>query len=123
MDHMTTPIPLEFRGGFKDYWLASDVLESTSHAFDGFLFDTNGKKREYNEYRVDCITDFVIEYLELRSKEKPLFLFLLYLEPHHQNDHNAIEDPKGLKEIFSKYNIPGDLADLNGDWKEFFPDF
>jgi arylsulfatase A-like enzyme len=38
------PVPEEFRGGY-DYWLASDVLEYTSHAYDGHMFDGQGKPR------------------------------------------------------------------------------
>ena len=30
--NMTTPIPEQYRGGYKDYWLASDLLEFTSNA-------------------------------------------------------------------------------------------
>jgi uncharacterized sulfatase len=36
----TKPVPPERRGGYKDYWLASDTLEFTSHSYDGYMFDT-----------------------------------------------------------------------------------
>ncbi|MHA2269053.1 MAG: sulfatase-like hydrolase/transferase [Promethearchaeota archaeon] len=123
MDFRRKAIPSEFRGGYKDYWLASDALEHTSHAYDGHLFDSNGVKREFQGYRVDCQTDFILEYLESRSNQRPLFLFISYLEPHHQNDHNAIEGPIGSKEKFKDFKIPGDLQNTEGDWSEFFPDY
>ena len=123
MNYRTDPIPPVLRGGYTDYWLASDVLEYTSHAYDGHLFDGNGKKREFRGYRVDCLTDFVLEYLESRKNQKPLFLFVSYLEPHHQNDHNAIEGPKGSREKFGHFKIPGDLQNTKGDWGEFFSDY
>jgi uncharacterized sulfatase len=123
IDFRTQPISPDYRGGYKDYWLASDVLEHTSHAYDGHLFDGDGVKREFKGYRVDCQTDFILEYLESRHNRKPLFLFISYLEPHHQNDHNAIEGPIGSKEKFKNYKIPGDLQDTEGDWDKFFPDY
>ncbi|MFW9973418.1 MAG: sulfatase-like hydrolase/transferase, partial [Candidatus Odinarchaeota archaeon] len=48
MNYSTKPVPPELRGGYKDYWLASDVLEFTSHAYEGHLFDGNMKKVEFN---------------------------------------------------------------------------
>ena len=36
------PVPPERRGGYKDFWLASDVLEFTSHSYDGHMFDGDG---------------------------------------------------------------------------------
>jgi arylsulfatase A-like enzyme len=122
-DYRMNPIPLELRGGYKDYWLASDVLEHTSHAYDGYFFDGEGKKRSFIGYRVDRQTDFILEYLESRKNQKPLFLFISFLEPHHQNDHNAIEGPIGSKEKFKNYKIPGDLQNTEGDWDDFFPEY
>ncbi len=123
IDFRTQPIPPDYRGGYKDYWLASDVLEHTSHAYDGHLFDGDGVKKEFKGYRVDCQTDFILEYLESHDTRKPLFLFISYLEPHHQNDHNAIEGPIGSKDKFKNYEIPGDLQNVDGDWDMFFPDY
>ena len=52
-------------GGYQDFWLASDVLEFTSHSYDGHMFNADGSKREFPEgrYRVDAQTDWVLEYL------------------------------------------------------------
>ncbi|MHA1915779.1 MAG: sulfatase-like hydrolase/transferase, partial [Promethearchaeota archaeon] len=104
-------------------WLASDALEHTSHAYDGHMFDGNGVKKEFNGYRVDRQTDFILEYLHSRVNQNPLFLFISYLEPHHQNDHNAIEGPIGSKEKFKDFKVPGDLQNTEGDWGEFFADY
>ncbi|MFX1326235.1 MAG: sulfatase-like hydrolase/transferase [Promethearchaeota archaeon] len=122
-DYRRKAIPFELRGGYRDYWLASDVLEGTSHAYDGYLFDSNDEKVEFKGYRVDCQTDFVLDYLESRTNSNPLFLFISYLEPHQQNDHNAIEGPIGSKEKFKEFKVPGDLINIKGDWEEFFPDY
>lgn len=125
------PVPPERRGGYKDYWLASDVLEFTSHGYDGHMFDADGKKREFPEgrYRVDAQTDWVIEYLRTRKTDadsgtdKPFFLFVSYIEPHHQNDHDHFEGPHGSKETFRDFKTPGDLQGTKGDWKTELPDY
>jgi uncharacterized sulfatase len=123
-DLRTKPVPRERRGGY-DYWLASDVLEFTSHSYDGHMFDADGNRREFPEgrYRVDSQTDWVIEYLKTRSSEKPFFLFVSYIEPHHQNDHGHYEGPNGSKEKFKDFVAPGDLAETEGDWREEYPDY
>jgi len=117
------PVPPERRGGYKDYWLASDVLEYTSHSYEGHLFDADMKKVEFKGYRVDCLTDFALEYLRTRDRKRPFFLFLSYLEPHHQNDHNRYEGPVGSKERFKNFKVPGDLEGAEGDWRENYPDY
>jgi arylsulfatase A-like enzyme len=123
IDYTTTAIPLERRGGYKDYWLASDLLEFTSHPYEGHLFDQNMEKIDFEGYRVDCVTDFALDFLEKYDQQKPFFVFLSYLEPHHQNDIEKIVGPKGSKEKFSNYEIPGDLVNTQGDWNEFLPDY
>jgi uncharacterized sulfatase len=123
-DFRTKPVPPERRGGY-DYWLASDVLEFTSHSYDGHMFAGDGSKREFPEgrYRADAITDWAIEYLQTRDGQKPFFLFLSYIEPHHQNDHNHYEGPHGSKERFKDFITPADLLDAEGDWREELPDY
>ncbi len=124
-NYRTRAVPPERRGGWKDYWLASDVLEFTSHSYDGHMFDADMKRVDFPEgrYRVDCVTDFALEYLRTRDGNKPFFLFISYIEPHHQNDHNRYEGPHGAKERFKDYEVPGDLVGTEGDWRENFPDY
>lgn len=123
-DFTVTPVPPERRGGY-DFWIASDVLEFTSHSYDGHMFDSSGNRREFPEgrYRADAQTDWVIEHLQSRSGEKPFFLFVSYIEPHHQNDHCHYEGPKGSKEKYSDFVVPGDLEGTGGNWKEEYPDY
>ncbi|OPZ85321.1 MAG: Arylsulfatase [bacterium ADurb.Bin429] len=118
-------VPPELRGGYTDFWLASDVLEFTSHSYDGHMFDADGNRREFPEgrYRVDALTDWTLEYLRTRDGQRPFFLFLSYIEPHHQNDHNRYEGPHGSKERFADYDVPGDLVGTGGDWRENYPDY
>lgn len=79
----TRAIPEERRGGYRDYWMASDVLEATSHGYDGYVFDKNGKKQEFIGYRADAINNYAIHYLQEYKQEKPFFLFVSQIEPHH----------------------------------------
>jgi uncharacterized sulfatase len=89
------------------------------------MFDGNGNKREFpaGRYRVDAQTDWAIEYLENRGSDRPFFLFLSYLEPHHQNDRGHFEGPHGSKEKFKDFVVPGDLVGTKGDWRKEYPDY
>ncbi len=124
-DFRIRPVPPERRGGY-DHWLASDVLEFTSHSYDGYMFDAQGNRRDFPEgrYRVDALTDWAIEYLQTRrGGAKPFFLFLSYIEPHHQNDHYHYEGPEGAKSRFKDFVPPKDLVKSQGDWREEYPDY
>ena len=118
----TTAVPKEKRGGYS-YWRAADVLEFTSHGYDGYIFDENNKKIDFKGYRADCINDFALEFLETRDESKPFFLFVSQLEPHHQNDRNCYEGYKETVEDYKDHPIPDDLSFLSGDYKECYPDY
>ncbi|MFW5996721.1 MAG: sulfatase-like hydrolase/transferase [Lentisphaeria bacterium] len=124
-DFRTHPVPLERRGGYKDFWLASDALEFTSHSYDGHMFDQDGNRREFpaGRYRADVLGDWTLEYLDSRTREQPFFLFLSFIEPHHQNDNNRYEGPTGSAEQWKDYEVPGDLLETDGDWRENYPDY
>lgn len=119
----TRAIPEERRGGYRDYWMASDVLEATSHGYDGYVFDKNGKKQEFIGYRADAINNYAIHYLQEYKQEKPFFLFVSQIEPHHQNDHNRFEGPDGSKEKFKNFVPPQDMVKGIGDWEASYPDY
>ena len=119
-----TAVPKELQGGYK-YWRASDVLEFTSHGYDGYVFDENGNKIDFIGYRADAINDFAIEYINNRSEEneKPFFMFVSQLEPHHQNDHKAFEGFRETVDNYKDYPLPEDLTFLKGDYKKAYPDY
>lgn len=123
IDYTVTAIPPERRGGYKGFWRAADVLEFTSHGYDGFVFDENMNKCEFKGYRVDCITDYALEYLEQYQGDKPFFMTISHIEPHHQNDRNCYEGPNGSKVRFKNYQLPHDLAVLKGNADEMYPDY
>jgi len=126
-NYRTRPVPPERRGGYVDYWLASDTLEFTSHSYDGYMFDASGNRVDFppGRYRADVLTDWTLDYLRSRDGQRPFFLFLSYIEPHHQNDHNRYEGPQGSKERFRDYIVPGDLVGTEdvGDWPQNYPDY
>lgn len=122
IDHRTEPIPPEYRGGYS-YWMAADVLEFTSHGYNGYVYDGDMRRREFIGYRADCINNFAIDYLHSRDRSKPFFLFISQIEPHHQNDHGIFEGPDGSKARFADFDVPGDLVGTGGDWRENYPDY
>ncbi len=118
----STPIPKERQGGYQ-YWRAADVLEFTSHGYDGYVFDGDGNKLEFKGYRADCINDYALEFIEKRDKSKPFFMFVSQLEPHHQNDHHHIEGYKETISDYKDYPIPDDLSFLKGNYETEYPDY
>jgi len=124
-DFRTQPVPPERRGGYRDFWLAADIIEFTSHGYDGHVFDGAMRAVPFpgGRYRVDCLTDFAIDYLQSRDAGRPFFLFLSISEPHHQNDHNCFEGPIGSEDRFRGFVVPGDLVGADGDWRESYPDY
>lgn len=118
-----TAVPKEKRGGYKDYWMAADVLEFTSHGYDGYVFDKDNNKVEFKGYRADCINDFALDYLDKKTSDKPFFMFISQLEPHHQNDRHRYEGPAETVPKFKDYPLPDDLTFLDGDYKEMYPDY
>ena len=123
--YRTEAVPVERRGGYE-YWMVADALEATSHGYNGYVFDGNMNRHDFVGHRVDCINAFAIDYLHQyaqRETDKPFFLFISQLDPHHQNDHNRYEGPDGSKKRFAGYDVPADLEGTQGDWRENYPDY
>lgn len=123
IDHTVTAIPPELRGGYTGFWRTADVLEFTSHGYDGFVFDENGKRIDFKGYRPDCITGLALDFFDQRDESKPFFMTISHIEPHHQNDRGHYEGPVGSRERFRNFTLPGDLAALGGDAEEEYPDY
>lgn len=116
-------VPKERRGGYKDYWMAADVLEFTSHGYNGYVFDKDNQKREFIGYRADCINNYAIDFIRNQNSDNPFFLFVSQIEPHHQNDHDCYEGPDGSKERFKNFERPEDLPEGKGNWQKEYPDY
>ena len=102
----------EQRGGYE-YWLASNVLEFTSDAYDLVMYDGDQRARKLPGYRVDAQTDAAIRYVD-EHQANPFFLFLSFLEPHHQNHRDDYPAPVGYAERYRSRWVPPDLAALGG---------
>ncbi len=123
IDHTVTAIPRELRGGYTGYWRTADVLEFTSHGYDGFVFDENDNKIEFKGYRADCINDMALGFFDTYDRKKPFFMTISQIEPHHQNDHRHYEGPEGSRERFKNFVLPHDLEVLGGNAAEEYPDY
>jgi arylsulfatase A-like enzyme len=106
------PIPEHEQGGYK-YWLGSNLLEFTSEPYNTVMYDTKGNPVKLPGYRVDALTDEVIRYIEAQQDE-PFYLFVSFLEPHHQNHIDDYVAPDGYRERYTGRWIPPDLAALGG---------
>ncbi|WOC16831.1 sulfatase-like hydrolase/transferase [Pseudochrobactrum sp. MP213Fo] len=108
------PVPEEERGGYQS-WLASNILEFTSYAYDAKLYNENNELVKLPGYRVDALTDAAIRYIA-EEREEPFFLYVSYLEPHHQNQTDDYPAPVGYAEAIEKnLQFPEDLKELGGN--------
>ena len=116
-------VPPEFRGGFLDLWEGANAIENTSHPYYGSMWDGGGNEIKYQDrYRVDFLTDRAESFLR-QKHDKPFFLFVSQLEPHHQNDLGRVVGPKGSAERFANSHVPHDLRSLPGNWQQQLPDY
>ena len=106
------PVTPEQRGGYQ-HWLASNLLEFTSDAYDLVMYDNDQQARKLPGYRVDAQTDAAIRYID-DHQDKAFFLFLSFLEPHHQNHRDDYPAPAGYAARYRGRWAPPDLAALGG---------
>jgi arylsulfatase A-like enzyme len=106
------PVPEAFRGGYR-HWLAANALEHTSDAYQTMLYNEHGEAVQLPGYRVDALTDAAIRHVTRpEASASPWFLFLSFLEPHHQNHRDDYPAPTGYAERYAARWIPPDLAAL-----------
>jgi arylsulfatase A-like enzyme len=116
------PVAAANRGGFLDLWQAANTLEHTSHAYEGDLYDNDGKPLHFqNEYRTDFMTGLAQKFL--RAAKSPFLLTLSYLEVHHQNDKDTFDPPKEYAARYANPFIPEDLRSLPGSWPSQLADY
>ncbi|MCB1121558.1 MAG: sulfatase-like hydrolase/transferase [Verrucomicrobiae bacterium] len=107
-------VPENERGGYE-YWLGANILEFVSDAYDCVFFDNDNQRVKLPGYRVDAQTDAAIRYIdEQKDGDKPFFLFISYLEPHHQNHVDDYPPPEGYREEYTSKWTPPDLQQLGG---------
>jgi arylsulfatase A-like enzyme len=106
------PVPADQRFGY-DHWLASNILEFTSDAYDTVMYNQDDEPVKLPGYRVDALTDAAVRYVDAHQHE-PFFLFLSYIEPHFQNHVDDYPPPDGYRERYTGAWVPPDLAALGG---------
>ena len=111
-DEAHGPVSPEQRGGY-DYWLASNLLEFTSDAYNLMMYDNDGEAQKLPGYRVDAQTDAMIRYIN-EHQDSPFFMFSSFIEPHHQNHRDDYPPPVGYLERYRGRWMPPDLAALGG---------
>ncbi|UFU06132.1 sulfatase-like hydrolase/transferase [Ruania halotolerans] len=109
------PVEQGERGGYQD-WLAANVLEHTSDAYNTVVYDDEGDPVRLPGYRADALTDAAIRYAADHSDE-PFLLFLSLLEPHQQNETDSYDAPEGYAEQYIGSPLPPDLAALGNGSK------
>lgn len=106
------PVVEAERGGYE-YWLGANLLEFTSDAYDTVVFDDANRAVQLPGYRVDALADAGIRFIN-HNKDQPFYLFLSFIEPHHQNHRDDYPAPDGYAERYSGRWTPPDLAALGG---------
>lgn len=106
------PVPPSKQGGYR-YWLGSDLLEYASDTYHAVLYTKEQKPVKLPGYRVDALTDAAIRFIDA-EQHRPFFLFVSYLEPHHQNHLDDYPPPDGYREPYTARWIPPDLAHFTG---------
>ncbi len=114
-------VPEEGRGGYR-HWLAANLLEFVSDAYDCNLWDGDGCRHKLPGHRVDALTDAAIRFLA-EPRERPYFLFLSHLEPHHQNHRDDHPAPTGYAERYTGGWTPPDLLSLGGTSPRHWPGY
>lgn len=106
------PVPESQRGGFQ-YWLGANILEFVSGPYNTVVFDNDSQPVKLPGYRVDAIADASIRFIQA-NEAHPFFLFVSFLEPHHQNSLDDFPPPDGYRERYTGRWMPPDLAALGG---------
>jgi arylsulfatase A-like enzyme len=110
------PVPTHQQGDYQ-YWLGANLAEFVSEPYNTVLYDKDGEAVKIPGYRVDATTDAAIRYIDAHQSE-PFFLFLSFLEPHHQNHIDDFVPPDGYRQPYQNRWVPPDLAALSGSTQQ-----
>ncbi|HWB82809.1 MAG TPA: sulfatase-like hydrolase/transferase [Bryobacteraceae bacterium] len=123
-DAQKGPVPPQYRGGFADFWEASNELEHTSHAYEGEIFASDGTPIRYSgTYRSEFLTGRAVRFLKEHRGTKPFLLVVSYLNVHHQNDSDTYVPPKEYANRYKNFFVPQDLRSLPGSWPSQLSDY
>jgi arylsulfatase A-like enzyme len=116
-------VKAEHRGGFLDLWEGANAIESTTHPYEGTIWDRDNNPITFkDEYRVDFLTDRAERFLR-QKHDRPFLLFISQLEPHQQNDLGQPIAPKGAAQRFINSTVAEDLRAFPGTWQAQLPDY
>jgi len=118
------PVPEGERGGYTS-WLAANRLEWTSRPYDTRLYNEADEELFLPGYRTDALVDATIQWIDghvRTSPEKPFFVFLSLLEPHHQNNVDRYVAPDGYERYGTGW-VPADLQALAGSSATHLPGY
>lgn len=116
-------VPEEYRRGY-DYWLGANTVELHTDAYYSTLYDGDGNEVFLPGYRADAYADAAIRYIaDNRDKEEPFFMFLSFIEPHHQNTRDDYPAPTGYEEKYIDAWTPPDLKALTGSAPRHLPGY
>ena len=119
--HDMQAVTMKYQGGY-DHWLASNVLEFSSDAYDTVMYNKECEPVKLPGYRVDALTDEAIRYVN-GHQDKPFFMFLSFIEPHHQNHRDDYPAPDGYAERYTGEWTPPDLKALTGSAPQHTPGY
>ena len=85
------------------------TVEYSTEAYSTVLYDNDNRRVQLPGYRADACTDAAIRYVAEQHAlqravsasggvAKPFFLFLSFIEPHHQNRTDDYPAPTGYQE-------------------------
>lgn len=120
LQYRDVPIPSGKICGY-DFTLAADLPEFSSDGKRGVLWEADGTPHPFENGRVKAYTDHALEYIS-RPHDKPYFLMISYLEPHHQNTTGKFECEERVSEMFKTAPLPVDLK-LKGNAPENYADY
>lgn len=116
------PVPEKDRMEY-DTFLGANILEFESDSYKGNLYDNDGKPFPLVGYRSDALVDAAINYIK-QPKDNPFFLFLSFIEPHHQNSRDDYPAPDSRRTQFDKpIYSPPDLTTLGGTSARHLPGY
>jgi arylsulfatase A-like enzyme len=115
------PVVEAERGGYEE-WLACNSLEYSSDAYDTVLYNNDNVPVKLPGYRVDAMTDAAIRFID-DNRDNPFFLFVSYLEPHHQNHLDNYPAPDGYEGRYIGRWMPPDLESLGGSAARHLPGY
>lgn len=122
----TEAVPQAWRGGY-DFWLAANALEHSSDAYRCEVYDRENRRVLLPGYRVDALTDAAIRFVDDHQRahpRDPFFLFLSFLEPHHQNHRDDYPGPTGEEQALAGSSwCPPDLAMQGGSARRHLPGY